>query len=97
VTEEKLREIVGELKTAIDSERAYLEPVLRALGEGHNDLRRDVDTLADRLAKVTAALVDADGALVQRVARLEQPTHVDYPEGVEPARRGLLSRLTRRK
>lgn len=97
MTEEKLRAIVGELKDAIDQERSYLEPVLRALGEGHNDLRRDVDEVADRLLKVTSALVNADGALAQRVARLEQLTHVDYPEGMEPApkRRGLLSRLTR--
>lgn len=59
------------------------------------------DTLARKLADVTAALVAADGALAQRVADLEAVPTLVAPHGTlrihtVPARRGLLSRVTRR-
>ena len=89
MTEEQIQKVTATLREAVENERAYIEPVLRALGEGHQDLRRDVDEGADKLLKVTSALVQADGALAQRLDRIERELGI-------AERRGLLSRLFRK-
>ena len=54
------------------------------------------EQLASKLADVTAALVQADGALAQRVARLESAIEnwsILAGADPQPKRSGLLSRL----